>query len=53
MRGFIVEGPSDEKVIKQICKKLGIRPEVRLMRGNNLGKQGDSVTSYIFEGAKR
>ena len=32
MIGFIVEGPSDEKVVEEICQKLQILPKVKKMR---------------------
>jgi hypothetical protein len=30
--GFIVEGPSDEKVVEEICRKLQVQPKIKRMR---------------------
>jgi hypothetical protein len=38
LRGFIVEGTSDEKIVREICKKLSMRSEIRIMDGNDLRK---------------
>ncbi|HUV01931.1 MAG TPA: DUF4276 family protein [Desulfobacteria bacterium] len=32
MIGFIVEGPSDEKVVEEICRKLQVQPKIKQMR---------------------
>ena len=38
MRGFIVGGISDEKVVREICKKLHLRSKIIVEKKNNLRK---------------
>lgn len=38
MIGFIVEGKSDVRVMREICRKLSIAGDIQKMDGNDLGK---------------
>ncbi|RLG71402.1 MAG: hypothetical protein DRO11_04540, partial [Methanobacteriota archaeon] len=33
--GFVVEEPSDEKIISEIVRRLGVQPDMRVVRGKN------------------
>lgn len=50
MIGFVVEGPSDEKVVKEICRKLTIRAEPRLMRGGYNPRRSQALSKMLLSG---
>ena len=48
MIGFVTEGPSDKSIVQEICRQLGIRTDVRRMRGNNFGK-ARALSARLFD----
>lgn len=56
MTGFIVEGPSDEKAIYEIAKKLPVRTErklIRVMDGNKLNKAKRYALDLMYLGCRK
>ena len=49
MIGIIVEGKSDKEAISEICKKFGVSPKIRLMKGNDFRK-AKSFASLLKRG---
>ena len=52
MIGLIVEDSSDERAVREICKKLNIETEFRRMRGNDLKKAKRFADLLFSEGCK-
>jgi len=51
--GIIAEGRSDKEAIREICRKLGESPEIRLMNGNKLRKAKSFASLLKGKGCRK
>ena len=49
MIGFIVEGPSDEKVVEEICRKLQVQPKIKQMRKAINPRKAKAFADFLLD----